>query len=281
LSSALKVAAPKPWQMDLTAGVNAPVDSSCIGIAENLEPEFLLNHAIDSKLNHICQKNGHLFDEEIKSSARIIESDENYFKFPASTALTPDAVSAASEKALLLVDDRFNSSGQKAGVLTNLTDAMKIKALPQTIMDEVVAVADEFFTNAIFNAPFVDMHTHKNPGVSRHSLDIKLEDGKQARLFLAHDAKRLVVGCQDPYGSLDLTRYLSKIRSTYQRGPAAAINFGPGGAGIGSYIIFNAGSSLYCGVWPGHATLLCCVIPLGMSNRKRIQLSKHVHWIQR
>jgi hypothetical protein len=281
VSGALKVAAPKPWQLDLTAGVNAPVNSSCVGVGENLDPEGVLNYAIDSNLNHICQKSGHLFDEEIKTANRIIESDDNYFKFPLSTILMPDAICDASEKSLTVMDNLFDCSGQKAEVLTNITGSLQAKTLPQTIIDDVIVVADELFTNAIFNAPFVDLHTHKNAGVSRTSLDVKLEDGKQGRLFLAHDAKRLVIGCEDPYGSLDLTRYLKKVRSTYQRGPAAAINFGPGGAGIGSYIIFNAGASLYFGVWPGHTTLLCCVIPLGMSNRKRMQLSKHVHWIQR
>ncbi|MGZ3721575.1 MAG: hypothetical protein ACXVA9_01510 [Bdellovibrionales bacterium] len=272
---------PKPWQIDLAAGVKAPVDSSCVGIGDALEPEALLNFAVDSGLNHICQKTGHLFDEEIKSSNCIIESDQNFFSYPAGTILTPHDLSPQSERALIASDTTFTNSNQKQEILGNITAAVQGRALSQTILDDVIAVADEFFTNAIFNAPFVDMNTHKNPGLSRHSLEIKFEDGKQGRMFLAIDANRLVIGCEDPYGSLDLNRYLSKVRSTYQRGPAAAINFGPGGAGIGSYIIFNAGSSLYFGVWPGHTTLLCCVIPIGLSNRKRIQLSKHVHWIQR
>jgi hypothetical protein len=281
VSEARKVAAPQPWQLDISGGVKTPVDSSCVGVTEGLEPEGLLGFAVDHNLKHICQKNGHLFDQEIKSSVAMIESEDNYFNFPAGTILTPHDLSATSERALITTETYFDNSNQKSAILGNITSALQAKAFPQTIIDDVIAVSDEYFTNAMFNAPFVDMNTHKNPGVSRNSLDIKLADGKQGRIFLAHDANRLVIGCQDPYGSLNLNRYLSKVRSTYQRGPAAAINFGPGGAGIGSYIIFNAGSSLYFGVWPGHSTLLCCVLPLGLSNRKRIQLSKHVHWIQR
>ena len=281
MNRALKVAASQPWQLDLTGGVQAPVDSSCVGIAEALEPEQLLDLAVDSKLNHVCQKSGHLFDEDIQSANCMIENDESYFKFPVSTILAPQSVSVESEKSLLMLNAQFSSSAEKQSVLGNLTSLLVSKGIAKTVLDDVVAVADEFYTNAIFNAPFVDMNTHNNPGISRNSLDIKLQDGKQARLFLAQDAKRLVIGCEDPFGSLDLTRYLTKVRSTYQKGPGAAINFGPGGAGIGSYIIFNAGSSLSFGVWPGRATLLCCVIPLGMSNRKRILLSKHIHWIQR
>lgn len=271
----------QPWQMDLTKGVVSPVNSACIGVSENLEPSQVLDLAIDSGLEHICQRSGHFFDEEVRSANCIIESPESYRTFPIATILTPEDLNDQSERALLCMERHFDSSLQKHDVLTELNNAMQSKGLSQTIVEDIIAVSDELYTNAIFNAPFVDRHTQKNPGVSRNTSEVKLEGGKFARLFLAHDENRLLVGCEDPYGSLNLNRYLKKIRNTYQRGPAAAINFGPGGAGIGSYIIFNAGSSLYFGVWPGHVTIVCCLVPLGMSNRKRVQLAKHVHWIQR
>jgi hypothetical protein len=216
----------------------------------------------------------------MQSTKCILAAKERYFKFPIATILTPEELSRESEHALIALERNFDSSSQKHDVLTAMTNAMQTRAFPQTVIDDVVAISDELYTNAIFNAPFVDKNTYKNPGISRTSSEVKLTGGKFARMFLAHDENRLVVGCEDPFGTLDLERFLQKVRSTYQRGPAASINFGPGGAGIGSYIIFNAGSSLYFGVNPGVASLICCVIPLGMSNRKRMQLDKHLHWIK-
>jgi hypothetical protein len=282
MSGARKLTHPQPWRQDLAVDLaGAKVDSSCIGVADCLEPEAVLTLALDSGFTHICQKGGHLFDAEIESANLMIQSPESFLEFPSATILTPGALSAESEKKLIIHDTKFNSSSDKLQVLTAITNMMELKGLSQTINDDVIAVADELFTNAIFNAPFVDKDTHQNPGICRKRLDVKLDDGKFGRMFLANDEKRLVIGCEDPYGSLDLKRYMTKIKATYQRGPAATINFGPGGAGIGSYIIFNAGSSLYFGVWPGKASIVCCVIPLGMSNRKRIQLSKHVHLIHK
>ena len=282
MSGARKIVATQPWTCELTAGVNPPgVDPSCIGVGDALTPEQMLQLVVDVDLGHICQKGGHLFDREMLSAEMMVRSPETYLEFPVATILSPHDLSEAAEKKLLLVDQNFCSSMEKQDILTLVTNAMQSKGLSQTIIDDVVGVADELFTNAIFNAPFVDQATHLNPGVSRSQLEITLDSGKTGRLFLAHDESRLIVGCRDPFGSLELKRYMTKIRATYQKGAAATINFGPGGAGIGSYIIFNAGSSLYFGVWPGRATLICCVVPLGMSNRKRIQLSKHVHWIQR
>lgn len=250
-------------------------------IGEDLQPEDLLALAIDKGFNHLCQKKGHLFAKEVESSNYLIASPESYLEFPVSTILSPTHLNKAAERALISDEFKFDSSNEKQVVLENVVKALQSKSFPQTIVDSVVAAADEFFTNAIYNAPFVDLKTHKNPGLNRKNTEIRLSGGKFARLFLAHDEGRLVLGCEDPFGSLNLLNYLKSIKATYTRGPAATMNFGPGGAGIGSYIIFNAGASLYFGVWPGRATILCCVVPLGMSNRQRIQMPKHLHWIQR
>ena len=275
-----KIPVAQPWQMEITGAIERPVNFSCVGVGENLLPEQVLGFAMDSGLSHLCQKAGHLFESELKSAKCIIETPENYRKFPIATILTPDDLSRSAEAARMALEHRFNSSNQKQDVLARVFKALQSLDLPQTMTDDISAVADEFFTNAIYNAPFVDLQTHRNPGVSRKSAEIKLAKGKFARLFLAHDESRLVIGCEDPFGSLDMRTYMGKIRAAYERGPAATMNFGAGGAGIGSYIIFNAGSSLYFGVWPGRATILCCVVPLGLSGRKRLQLAKHFHWIQ-
>lgn len=163
--------------------------------------------------------------------------------------------------------------------MEGVTKPMESKGLSQTLIEDVVCVADELFTNAVYNAPFVDKRTHLNPGISRSEMEIHLEADKPVRLFLAHDESRMVLGCKDPFGTLNLVKYFNTIKATYLRGPAATMNFGPGGAGLGSYLIFNAGSSLYFGVSPGNVTIICCVIPLGMSYRKRAEMPKHLHWI--
>jgi hypothetical protein len=277
-SKAVKSAA---WYQDVNEEWNSPVDPACVGVSENLAPENLLHLATDLGFMHLCQKQGHAYEKEVEAAKALIGAEESYLEFPASVVLSPEKMSAVTERGLICMDRQFNSSQQKREVLEELTKVAQSKGLSQTVIDDALAVADEMFTNAIYNAPFVDPQTTKNPGINRQCEEVTLSGGKFGRLFLANDEQRLLIGCSDPYGSLDLKRYLNKIKATYVRGPAATMNFGPGGAGIGSYIIFNAGASLYFGVWPGHATVLCCVIPLGISNRKRMQLPKHLHWIQR
>jgi hypothetical protein len=281
MTGARKLLTSQPWEMQLKVDSNqSKADPSCIGVGENIDPSQLLDLAIDQEYHHICQKNGHAFESELLSARCMIESAESYRQFPISTVLNPNNRNNNGERSSIMLDTQFDCSSQKLNVLAEITKIIESKAIPQTVIDDVVAASDELFTNAIFNAPFVDLSSHTNPGISRQELEVKLADGKFARIFVALSEDRLLIGCEDPYGSLHIPLYMKKIRATYLRGPAATMNFGPGGAGIGSYIIFNAGASLYFGVWPGQMTLLCCVVPLGRSNRDRLRLGKHLHWIQ-
>lgn len=279
--SAHKLVVLTPKQVDLMTGILPPSDPALIGIGTGLSAQDILRFATDHGFKHLCQKDGFGFDSELKAAENLVSNPETFFENPISSILSPGNVTAASEQSLICLDHFFDSSGQKRGMLEAIGKYLESKGLSQTLIEDVSAVADEFITNAIYNAPFIDPNTHVNPGLSRMDTEIKLKGGRVARLLMAHDDARLVVACEDPYGSLNLDQYLNKIRSTYIRGPAATMNFGSGGAGLGSYIIFNAGSSLYFGVKAARVTLLCCVIPLKMSYKKRVLLPKHLHVIQR
>lgn len=269
-----------PRHVDLLQGVFSPTDRHHIGLGTGLTPEDILRFATDHGFQHLVQKDGFNFDKELKASENLIVNPESFFLNPISNILKPESVGQESDKNLICIDERFDSSGQKRPLLDNISKYLESKGLSQTLIEDVQAVADEFITNAVFNAPFIDPNTHVNPGLSRTDMEIKLKGGKNGRIILAHDDVQLVIGCEDPYGSLNLDTYLAKIRATYLRGPAATMNFGSGGAGLGSYIIFNAGSSLFFGVKQARVTLLCCSIPLKMSYKKRVQLPKHLHVIQ-
>lgn len=279
MSSAPKLEFNATFTLELK-DLQSPVGPECIGLSDQLSPEEVLRYGIDFKVRHICQRQGLNFENALKNANAIHANPDGYFSFPCSTILRPDAVGEESEKQVKFFDFKFTASDQKSEILNEIVSLMTSSAAGQTVIEDVVSVSDELFTNALYNAPFVDAVTGHNPGINRHDTEIRLEDGKYGRLFLAMNESLLVIGCEDPYGSLNIERYLRKIQATYSRGPAATMNFGPGGAGIGSYIMFNAGASLFFGVKPKQMTTLCCAIPLGMSYRKRVVLPKHLHWIQ-
>ncbi len=277
----VKQSALQAWEQEVSGASTTPVNGQCIGVAEAMAPEETLQVVIELGFKHVCQKSGHDFAKEMNVARLMIEQNESFFSFPIAGVLDPSNLTAANESRLLHIDFKFTSSLEKPRLM-NLIEELKTKLnISQTTYDDIVSVSDELFTNAAFNAPLVDVTTQRNGDAPRYNQEVKMAEGHFGRFYIAEADGRLLIGCLDTYGSLDLPRYFNKINATYMRGPAATMNFGRGGAGIGSYLIFNASASLYAAVWTGRYTIMSCVIPLGLSNRKRSQLAKHLHWIQR
>lgn len=274
-----KIISTMPWYKEVSETTNDRADGHCIGLAENLQPQDILRLATEHGLSHIVQRQGLEFKKEIITSENLIHAPESFFEFPVASIFAPNDLSLKSEMKYVSAKANFNSSHKKRGILELFTKAMESKGVSQTVNADVISIADEMYTNAIFNAPFVHQKSSFNPGVDRNETEIVLEKGKEGVLTLAQDENRLMIACLDPFGTLNLDGYLNKIKATYDRGAAETMNFGPGGAGIGSYIIFNTCASFYVGVKAGRASIVACVLPLGLSNRKRALMPKHLHWI--
>lgn len=271
---------PKSEQIDVNEQSKDRVAPHCIGLANGLPPEQVLRLATELDYTHVIQKNGLEYAKELQTTEILIEDPTGFFNFPVASIFNPTDLSPEGNKRAILADTLFTSSAQKRDLLDQFIKSMQNRTLPQTLIEDITLVADEMFTNAVFNAPFVDKTTHKNANVSRHSMEVSFNSAQPGRMLMAADQTRIMIACEDPYGSLNLNGYLTKIKATYDRGAAATMNFGSGGAGIGSYIIFNTSASLYVGVKAGRATIIACLLPLGLSNRKRSLLPKHLHWIQ-
>ena len=267
-------------QIGVTAQSIDRVAPDCIGLADGLPPEQVLRLATDLGYAHVVQKDGLEYDKELSATEALLQEPSNFFRFPIGCMFGSTDLSPENEKSFIAADNTFHSSSEKRDLLDGFAKTMADKAFSQTLIADAILIADEMFTNAMFNAPFVHKVTQNNPGVSRSETEVNLEKHKPGRLLLAHDQSRLLVACLDQFGSLNLNGYLSKIRATYDRGAAASMNFGSGGAGLGSYIIFNTAASMFVGVESGRATLIACLLPLKMSNRMRANLPKHLHWIQ-
>lgn len=239
--------------------------------SKDLSPSDLINSYLCDGFAHVCQSAGFRYDLEVNSAERLIHNPQHYFS---------DNMGSILGSADRLYEKKFNSVGQKSKMLMEMSAAWSKLSLPKSFSDELILVADELFTNAVFNAPVVDLKTQLNPGLSRQRTDIKMHRGKFGTMSVAFAQDRIVISCSDPYGSLNLKSYLEKVLSTYEVGADYSMNFGAGGAGIGSFIIFNSASSIYFGVRPGKETLVSCVFPLHISGKKRVMLPKHLHCIQ-
>lgn len=255
--------------------------SKVIGVSSQMDSTTLLDMILQSNLGHICQTNNSGFDRELNVAALMITDPNSFLSWPIASIIDPQNVDESRERKLKIFDRPFSKAREKSNVLDELVDCLEGVTKSQSLISDLRGVADELYTNAVFNAPFVNPTNHSNPGIDRNDLSIEITNGAEARLFTGISDDHLILGCQDPFGSLSVKKLLRRIRECYDRGLADTMNMGSGGAGIGSFMVYNASVSYYVAVVKGQSTTVCCSVPYKMSSRKRSQLPKNLHFFER
>jgi hypothetical protein len=249
-------------------------------VCDRTLPSAALGIALTQDVLHICQSENPYFEKDLNSSAMLLNDASAFAHFPAASILCPQDANSKKEESLLLMDFSFDRVSQKPELLKKLESTLAGTTASSSIRADILLIADELSTNAIYNAPFVDLD-NTAPGASREDQSVKMQDGRSARFFIAADDTRFVVGCYDPYGTLNLNKMLGRIKDCYDSGVSANIRMaGNGGAGIGSFMVFNSAASYYVGVSVGQYTMVCCTLPIKMSNRARQDMPKNLHFIK-
>jgi hypothetical protein len=253
-------------------------DSNTIAVVNGLPPQTILDLALNSSVRHICQSSTPSYDQDVASGALMLQNPALFFECPMAVALDPEFASAKRERQHSAYEFKFNKLDQKVEMLGSLQQVLTDRGMSTTLQSEVMTVADELFTNAVYNAP-VEPGNGPRPRSLSEAKRVVMGAGKQGRLSLGIHQDRMVLVCSDPYGSLELPVLLRRIRDCYVLGVDKMMNQGPGGAGIGSYMVYEATASYFVAVQPGVATVVASCMPLRMSATKRLRLLKNIHLI--
>lgn len=235
--------------------------STTVVAAEELDPSQVVAHLLESGASHLVQRNAKHFAQDINLSFGMLKRSEDYFSHPGSF------IAGEVEQS---VEVSFSTTLDKPGMRREITQFLS-KISSQNVIESAEAVVEELYMNAMLDAP----REAAKRGQINCSYDVGLHS--VMRLHLAKD--RLIVSCEDPFGSLDHRKFLKRMSEVYKKGAGESINFREGGAGLGCVIMFEHSESLYLGVLPGHKTLVSCVIPVGMSYRQRANVKKSIHII--
>lgn len=252
--------------------------NSLVWATEKQSPSAILKLALDHGARQICQVDAGFIEKEVQSSAAMLFRPALFLSCPVSLILDPKRSSIIRENELTKLNLQFARATEKAGTLNRIGDYLRSQGKSQSLVSEVTLVADEMFTNAIFNAPFVDMATGKNPDLDRTNTSVAMGKDQRAELLIGHDEDRLVIACRDPFGSLEPKKLLQRIRDCWNEGVSANMKMGSGGAGIGSFMVFNSCSSYYVGVEKHGMTVVAVTIHWKWSSRKRMGATKNLHW---
>lgn len=252
-----------------------------IGVASDKEPTQLLELAIAQDLEQICQVSSLNLERELNTSASMLMDPKSFISFPLSTIFAPLHVNQSTETEIRQFRFQFSKASQKNDALHGLGDYLSQNIKVESLIQDIRAIADELFTNAVFNAPFAGSGSHPSFAKDRTDLSIEMPKGFEGELFAGVRDNQVVIGCRDPFGTLRVQNLLKRILLCYKQGVADSIMMeGKGGAGIGSYMVYHSTASYYVGVMRGFSTVVCCSLPTNMSSRKRGQIAKNIHFFE-
>lgn len=228
-------------------------------ISDQLEPNQVVAALIQSSAQHLFQKNGDRFVEEFDSTVQMMKSPADYFS-KGVLAILPDPTSH--------VQISYKSPQDKARMKEE-SSKFVLSLNSQNAAESAEAIVEELYMNSVIDAP----REAKKLGFAETSESCLME--------LAANENRLVISCQDPYGSLDTKKFFQRMHEVYVKGAGDAINLTQaGGAGLGCVILFEHSARLILGVDKGKATRVTCVVPVGYSHRQRAQMKKSLHRIE-
>ncbi len=280
---------PQPWPEGLKVytwppeaaekAEDFPVGERLFFVSEDVAPEQVLTAALNQGVSHLCQLGNPFSPQEMLTASLMLNRPEEVLDKPFAAFVDPQSFDKVSEEDCIDFEGEFDSINDKSPFLQSLEEFLAQQVPAASLRSDVLSIVDELYTNVIFNAPFVS-EENLNPKVER-TMDASLPPVyPKARLKMAIRESQITLGCEDFFGALPIPNLLSKVLSCYQKGIDASMNMGVGGAGIGSYMIFEASASYSLLVQPGQKTLIICRLPAKMSQRSRQALSKNIHFLQ-
>ena len=245
-------------------------------IGDQLSTLVILDLCVEDGVKHVIQRSNLGLLEERQLSTAMQERPKDFIKYPLSMIFGDLSATAEGEKRNQSLSVSISSPEMKNDILDQLKSFANQYAKQKSLLYDITLAADELITNAVYNAPYVDFE-NLTSGPSRTAGGLKIDADKMPRFFAGSDGQRIVIGAQDLFGSLNVDSMMKRIRRCYQSNPRSQISFGIGGAGIGSFMMFDSCTSMYVAVDRGVSTTICCTFPVAMSAKKRSAIPKNIH----
>lgn len=231
-----------------------------------------------SGVRHVVQVSNPGFLPAVDVAARMIAEPMSFIKDPI-TASFAGSTGADVGAPYQIVKFPFRNSSQKREIMAAIAAQLETLRKTRSIRDAAILIADELFTNVVYNAPGTKTAEKLNASPRERGLYAELDENQSAVISVAYNDSLLTICCEDTYGSIDPTAIVKRIQGCYQRGVASSINYGKGGAGIGCYMILDQSSSFVIAVEPGKKTVVSVSLPLGLSTKAAMAVPKIISLI--
>lgn len=166
-------------------------------------------------------------------------------------------------------------SSQKGQLLEEAEVYARSIGVHPRLVDLFCTVADEFASNALFNAP-VDGNGRRRFAYLDRTTAVALEQSEDIEFKFLSDGRRLGISVTDPFGSLTPERVAEYLARCLRMG-SDQIDEKKGGAGLGLYCIFNSVSHFVVNISPGKKTEMIGLLDIRGSYRDFLKGSKSLN----
>lgn len=132
---------------------------------------------------------------------------------------------------------KVHRTDELAPTLAGVEKYLQGISVHQRLVSQMISVADEFLTNALYNAPVSPDGQRLFHKLSRGT-PVELPQGRTIHLSMMCDGEVLGLSAVDEYGSLEADTVVSYLAKCFARG-VDQIDQKPGGAGLGFYCVFE------------------------------------------
>ncbi len=163
------------------------------------------------------------------------------------------------------------SSDDKAAVLGRIEAFMDALGVRSRVLGRLTTIADELFTNAVYDAPVgPDGPRYRHWARTRR---VDLSPGERPTIRFGSDGRVFGISATDPFGNLgssDLRHYIAK---GLRRG-ADQIDQKEGGAGLGLFFLYEAANSFCVNREAGRRSELIILLDIRGSYRDVLRCPK-------
>ena len=163
-------------------------------------------------------------------------------------------------------------SEDKLGVLDQIERFGQLERMKGWMIRLLCSVADEFITNAVYNAPVDEAGNHRYAHLPR-SQPVRLNPREHVRVRVALDGRRVAVSATDPFGSLKPERLMDYLAKCFRKGDDQ-VDDKAGGAGLGFYAAFESLNHFVVNLAPGRTTEVIGLLDMEKSYKQFATLNK-------
>lgn len=195
---------------------------------------------------HCVQRNRPDFAQELLAAALMVSRPEAFVKNPVPFFFTGFSQSNTGPTETNMTVP-FRKTSDKEYLLERLGTFLKQNPKLKGLSDICIQVADELVANALFSSPADFKGANLYQEVDRNS-EIVLPELKKATFFACFSDYRVIVGCEDRFGSFKKNHLIDHLENSFLKNKATARGSQSAGAGLGfRYMIENSANFyIYC-----------------------------------